>query len=64
MDRHLLDILVCPICKGKLKYLKKAQVLVCLADALGFPIRDDFPVMLSDEARKLSLEEVEELRAS
>ncbi len=62
MDKHLLDILVCPLCKGKLLYRKKEAELVCLADGLGFPIRDDIPVMLVDEARKLSLDEVEALR--
>ncbi len=62
MDKHLLDILVCPICKGKLKYLKKEQELVCLADALAFPIKDGIPVMLADEASTLSLDRVEALR--
>ena len=59
MDRKLLDILVCPVCKGPLKYEKSAQELICRADRLAYPIRDDIPVMLEDEARKLSLEEVE-----
>ncbi len=64
MDTHLLDILVCPLCKGELKYRKKEKELVCLADALAYPIRDDIPVMLADEARKLDLDEVEALRKS
>lgn len=59
MDRKLLDILVCPVCKGPLKYEKGAQELICRADRLAYPVRDDIPVMLEDEARKLSLEEVE-----
>ena len=59
MDRKLLDILVCPVCKGPLKYEKAAQELICRADRLAYPVRDDIPVMLEDEARKLSLEEVE-----
>jgi len=53
MDAKLLDILVCPVCKGPLAYRKPEQELVCKADRLGFPIRDGIPVMLEDEARKL-----------
>jgi uncharacterized protein YbaR (Trm112 family) len=53
MDARLLDILVCPICKGPLVYLKADGELICKADRLAFPIRDDIPVMLEDEARKL-----------
>ena len=57
MDARLLDILVCPICKGPLAYLAGRAELVCKADRLAFPIRDDIPVMLEDEARKLAPEE-------
>jgi len=53
MDARLLDILVCPICKGPLLYRKAEQELVCKADRLAFRIRDGIPVMLEDEARKL-----------
>ena len=53
MDARLLDILVCPICKGNLDYRKTAQELVCKPCKLAFPIRDDIPVMLEDEARRL-----------
>jgi tetraacyldisaccharide 4'-kinase len=53
MDAKLLDILVCPICKGPLVFRKPEQDLVCKADRLAFPIRDGIPVMLEDEARKL-----------
>jgi uncharacterized protein YbaR (Trm112 family) len=53
MDSRLLDILVCPICKGPLLYRKAEQELVCKADRLAFQIRDGIPVMLEDEARKL-----------
>lgn len=60
MDTRLLDILVCPICKGPLVYRKAEQELICKADRLGFPIRDGIPVMLEEDARKLDpLEEVE-----
>jgi uncharacterized protein len=53
MDHRLLDILVCPLCKGPLQYERAAQELVCRADRLAFPIRDDIPVMLESEARRL-----------
>ncbi len=53
MDSRLLDILVCPICKGPLHYRKAEQELICKADRLAFRIRDGIPVMLEDEARKL-----------
>jgi len=53
VDHRLLDILVCPICKGPLDYDKAAQELLCHHDKLAFPIRDGIPVMLEDEARKL-----------
>ena len=53
MDSRLLDILVCPICKGPLLYRKAEQELICKADRLAFGIRDGIPVMLEDEARKL-----------
>jgi Uncharacterized conserved protein len=62
MDKKLLDILACPICKSSLLYDKDKQELICKADNLAFPIRDDIPVMLEDEARELSFEEVEALR--
>lgn len=58
MDTKLLDILACPICKGRLIYMKKENELICKADRLAFPIRDDIPVMLEDEARVLAADEV------
>lgn len=57
MDAKLLEILVCPLCKGPLVYRKAGQELICKPDRLAFPIRDDIPVMLEDEARKLPPEE-------
>ncbi|MEZ5657209.1 MAG: Trm112 family protein [Burkholderiaceae bacterium] len=61
MDRHLLDILVCPICKGPLRVerddpLRPPDVgfeLICKRDALAFPVRDDIPIMLVDDARQI-----------
>ena len=60
MDSRLLDILVCPICKGPLLYRKEEHELICKADRLAFRIRDGIPVMLEDEARKL--DPAEEIR--
>ncbi len=59
VDPKLLDILVCPICKGPLLYKKDAGELICKADRLAFAIRDGIPVMLEEEARRLpDIEEV------
>lgn len=57
MDKKLLDILACPICKGPLVYRRDEAELVCKADRLAYPIRDDIPVMLEEEARRLAPDE-------
>ncbi|HWS02507.1 MAG TPA: Trm112 family protein [Gammaproteobacteria bacterium] len=57
MDNKLLDILACPVCKGPLVYRKAEQELICKVDRLAYPIRDDIPVMLEDEARPLPPDE-------
>ncbi len=57
MDSKLLDILVCPLCKGPLLYRKAENELICKPDRLAFPVKDGIPVMLEDEARKLPAEE-------
>lgn len=57
MDAKLLEILVCPLCKGPLVYKKSAQELICKPCRLGYPVKDDIPVMLEEEARKLPAEE-------
>lgn len=57
MDKKLLDILVCPLCKGPLVYNKEARELICKPDRLAYPIRDDIPVMLEEEARVLAPDE-------
>jgi uncharacterized protein YbaR (Trm112 family) len=61
MDGKLLEILVCPVCKGELIYRKEQLELICKADRLAYPIRDDIPVMLESEARRISLEEYDAL---
>ena len=53
LDKKLLSILVCPLCKGALDYDREAQELICKAESLAYPIRDDIPVMLESEARPL-----------
>lgn len=53
MDPRLLDILVCPLCKGPLVYRKAEGEFICKPDRLAFPIRDGIPVMLEEEARRL-----------
>lgn len=59
MDKKLLDILVCPLCKSEL--ILKKQELICRFDRLAFPIRDGIPVMLEQEARLITLEEKDKL---
>ena len=54
MDKKLLDILACPVCKGPLVYDREHQELICKADRLAYPVRDDIPVMLEEEARQLA----------
>lgn len=57
MDSKLLDILVCPICKGKLHHAVAAAELICRGCRLAYPVRDGIPVMLEQEARALPPEE-------
>ncbi len=57
LDKKLLEILVCPICKGTLTWRRHEQELVCPADRLAFPVREGIPVMLKEEARPLAEDE-------
>ncbi len=57
IDPKLLEILVCPLCKGPLVYRRGADELICKADRLGYPVKDGIPVMLEEDARKLPPEE-------
>ena len=61
MDKRLLELLVCPVTKGPLIYDKARQELVSKSARLAYPIRDDIPIMLEDEARELTDEEIEQL---
>lgn len=57
LDNRLLEIIACPVCKGELVYNKQNQELICKLDRLAYPIKDDIPVMLEEEARELAPEE-------
>ncbi|MFN7085010.1 MAG: Trm112 family protein [Burkholderiales bacterium] len=57
MDSKLLDILVCPLCKGSLVYKKTENELICKPCRLAYPVKDGIPVMLEDEARQLAPQE-------
>jgi len=57
MDKRLLEILVCPSCKGPLLYKRADAELICRACRLAYPIQDDIPVMLEDEARRIPPDE-------
>jgi len=58
METRLLDILVCPVCKGRLQVNADKTELICRADRLAFPVRDGIPVMLEPEARILTESEL------
>ena len=57
MDARLLEILVCPVCKGPLDYRKDKGELVCKGCRLAYAIKDDIPIMLEEEARQLGADE-------
>ncbi|KAB7694773.1 Trm112 family protein [Plesiomonas shigelloides] len=57
MDHRLLEIVACPVCKGKLHYDKEKQELVCKLDRLAYPMTDGIPVLLENRARELTAEE-------
>lgn len=61
MDKKLLNILVCPETKAPLKLSKKGDELWCKASGLAYPIEDDIPVLIVEEARQLSHEEKESM---
>ncbi len=61
MNKKLLDILVCPHCKGKLIWLESRQELICRFDRLAYPVTDGIPVMLEGQARLVTTDELESL---
>ena len=58
LNIKILDVLVCPICNGSLYYEKDIKELICKIDYLAYPIYNDIPVMLVDEARQLEIDEL------
>lgn len=60
LDKKLISILACPLCKGPLHYDRERAELICRADALAYPIRNDIPVMLESEARRVPADELPE----
>lgn len=63
MDTKLLELLVCPVTKGPLTFNRDAQELVSRSARLAYPVRDGIPIMLENEARVLTDEEIEKLHA-
>ena len=59
LDKKLLEILVCPICKQDLIYDKERKELICLSDLLAFPVKEGIPIMLEGEAREISISDIE-----
>ncbi|GAB2711372.1 MULTISPECIES: Trm112 family protein [Comamonas] len=64
MDPKLLELLVCPVTKGPLRYDRERQELVSRSARLAYPVRDGIPIMLENEARTLSDEEIDALSAA
>lgn len=64
MDKFLLDVLVCPLCKGTLIYKKDTNELICKFDRLAYAIQEGIPIMLANEARELSLEERDRIKTN
>ncbi|CAG9296628.1 Trm112 family protein [Celerinatantimonas diazotrophica] len=58
LESNLLEIVACPICKGKLVYDKEQDELICRADRLAYPVDQGIPVLLEDKARELTSEEL------
>ena len=57
MKQELINIVACPICKGKLQFDKQKNILVCRFDKLAFPIVDGIPVLIESEADKITLDD-------
>lgn len=57
IDKNLLEIIACPVCKGELIYDKQHQELICKFDRLAYPIVDDIPAMLESRSRRMSDDE-------
>jgi len=53
MNKKIINLLVCPVCKGRLEYVKKNNELICQHDSLVYPVRAGIPVLLESDARKI-----------
>ena len=62
MDKSLLEIIVCPVCHGKLDYIKSQQKLICKFDRLSYKVDDGIPVLLADKAEQLTAEQIDALK--
>ncbi|MBK9441929.1 MAG: Trm112 family protein [Comamonadaceae bacterium] len=58
MDTRLLELLVCPVTKGPLDYNREAQELISRSARLAYPVRDGIPILLENEARPLTDDEL------
>lgn len=58
MESRLLEIIACPVCNGKLHFNQNKDELICRPDGLAFPVRDGIPVLLENEARTLTSDEI------
>lgn len=61
-DKKLLDVLACPVCKGKLVLGESKSQLICRFDRLAYDIKDGIPVLIESKATELSVEEVDATR--
>ncbi|WP_218310671.1 Trm112 family protein [Alteromonas antoniana] len=61
-DKRLLDVVACPVCKGKLVYDSDNSALVCRFDRLRFPVKEGIPVLIEEKATQMSLEDVDATR--
>lgn len=59
MDKKLLDLLACPICKGPVQYQPEPEELICRGDRLAYPVRDGIPIMLVEEGREVTMAELD-----
>ncbi len=62
MDKSLLEIIVCPVCHGKLDYKKNESKLICKFDRLSYEIDDGIPVLLAEKAEQLTAEQIDALK--
>ncbi|QJR82503.1 Trm112 family protein [Alteromonas pelagimontana] len=61
-DKKLLDVVACPLCKGKLIFVDDKKALVCRFDRLSYPVKEGIPVLIEETANQLSLDELEAIK--